>query len=107
MDSNVFDQPEPNTGPMTLEYASNLLGMCKRFELRDHAFGDRELCWFREEVEVADGYFGSGGCEVHIHAEFGGGGSFIGEAAKQLATRGKEAVYERNDETGPDDYRGE
>jgi len=106
MTSNVFNQGEPNTGPMTLEYASNLLGMCTRYELRDHAFGDREVSWLRGDVEVADGYFGGGTAEVHIHIDFSGGGSFTGEDAYKLVERGSEVRMERNDETGPDEYRG-
>ena len=31
-----------------------------RIELRDHAFSDREICWRRGDVEVAEGYFGGG-----------------------------------------------
>lgn len=107
MDSNVFDAPEPDTGPMTLEYASNLLGLCKRMELRDHAFSDREVCWFRGDTEVASGYFGGGTAEVWINSEFNGGGTFKGEDAKKLADRGQEVLIERNDETGPDEYGGQ
>ena len=105
MDSNVFDQPEPNLGPLTFEQASNLLGMCQRGELRDHAFGDRELFWVRSGVEVASGYFGGGKMEVWINEDFGGG-TFEGEEAKKLSVRGSNVKIERNDETGPDRYDG-
>jgi len=105
MDHNVFGQPEPDTEPMTFERASNLLGVCTRYESRDHAFGDREVFWRRGEVEVADGYFGGGDAEVFIHEDFGGG-AFKGDEARRLAERGSMVVLGRNDETGPDEYRG-
>ena len=106
MDSNVFDQdraPEP----MTLEYAKNLLGLCTRIELRDHAFSDREICWRRGDVEVAEGYFGGGTAQVFIHAEFSGGATFEGDDARVLSVRGTNVVIGRNDETGPDEYGGQ
>lgn len=106
MDSNVFDQPEPNTGQLTFAEAMNLLGLCRRYESRDHAFNDREVFWRRDEIEVADGYFGGGTASVYIHADFGGG-TFYGDEARKLVERGSSAVIGRNDETGPDDYRGE
>jgi len=105
MDHNVFDDPEPNTGALTFEEASNLLGMCQRFESRDHAFNEREVFWRRGENEVADGYFGGGSAEVFIAADFGGG-VFKGDEARKLAERGTNPVIGRNDETGPDEYRG-
>jgi hypothetical protein len=91
---------------MTLEEAKQFLGRHKRYESRDHYFGDREIVWVDEdEEEVAGGYFGGGSKSVWIHEEHGGG-SFEGDEAKELVTFGKSVVIGRNDETGPDDYTG-
>jgi len=105
VDNNVFSNETPNTGALTFEEAKNLLGMCKRYESRDHAFNDREVYWRRNGEEVADGYFGGGTGEVYIHEEFGGG-TFIGEEARALVARGIDPEIGRNDETGPDFYAG-
>jgi hypothetical protein len=105
VDKNVFDNEEPTLGPFTYEQALNLLGLCERGELRDHAFGDREVFWIRNGVEVAGGYFGGGNADVWINEEFGGG-SFKGNEARELAARGSNVKIERNDETGPDTYEG-
>jgi hypothetical protein len=105
MERNVFTNEQPIPEPMTFEQAKNLLGMCKRFELRDHAFGDREVYWKREDVEVGEGYFGGGSSEVYINEEFGGV-TFRGEEARALSKCGIDVTIGRNDETGPDIYRG-
>lgn len=106
MDSNIFSNDPPVVGPMTFDQASNILGCCTRYELRDHAFSDREISWFRGEVEVAHGYFGGSSADVRILEEFDGGGSFTGEEAQKLASRGGNVVIDRNDTTGPDEYGG-
>lgn len=103
---NVFDGEAgvPKNG-LTLTEAIELLSKCERRELRDHAFGDREVCWMLQDSEVAEGYFGGGSKDVFIHEEYGGG-SFAGDAAKRLSECGASARFERNDETGPDYYGG-
>lgn len=107
-DSNVFDEGqagEPTNG-LSLQDAIKLLGRCTRYENRDHYFGDREVFWRDiDGEEVADGYFGGGSADVFIHEEYGGG-SFKGSNAKALVTVGKNTVFGRNDETGPDYYGG-
>lgn len=93
---------------MTLEEAKKILDACKRCELRDHAFGDREIYWFDSRgAEVAFGYFGgdSKPC-VGITVEGDeADGEFYGHAARELAKCGQEGAIDRNDETGPDTYR--
>jgi hypothetical protein len=105
VDNNVFNNEPHTPGPLTFEEAMKLLGSCKRYESRDHYFNDREVYWSRGDSEVAEGYFGGGSGSVYIHEEFGGG-SFIGEEARELATRGSDPEIGRNDETGPDFYAG-
>jgi hypothetical protein len=95
---NVFEQN-------TFEKAKALLKTCHRGELRDHAFGDREVFWMQGETEVASGYFGGTTQEVYIHEEFGGG-SFQDHEALELAEQGSDVIITRNDETGPDYYGG-
>jgi hypothetical protein len=88
-----------------------LLSVAKRSELRDHAFGDREVFWdldlvaaedfSREEGSVAGGYFGSGSASLWmVHSTL----SWSGEVARDLAKLGGLGVIERNDSTGPDTY---
>lgn len=104
MERNVFDTPEPKTEGMTFEDAKKILNSCTRYESRDHAFGDREIYWTREDVEVAEGYFGGGSADVFIllpEEEV-----FRGKLARELAKCGAIVHIGRNDETGPDQYRG-
>ena len=103
---NVFDNEEPRTEPMTFEEAKQFLAKCKRMESRDHTFGDREVYWTKDDVEVADGYFASGGiASVYVFTEQVGS-SFRGEEARELVKCGVDVVIGRNDETGPDRYMG-
>ena len=92
------------------EFAKELLALCDRFESRDHYFGDREVYWTYEGVDVAEGYFGGGAADVWVldvtaptdQDRY----SFSGEQARQLSRLGKTVSIGRNDETGPDQYRG-
>lgn len=84
--------------------AKELLAKCKRFELRDHAFGDTEISWFLDQVFVAEGYFAGGQatvCVMHTdcYAEF------EKDEARELRKIGIEGGVERNDETGPEEYQ--
>lgn len=87
---------------MELGEAKELLDACTRHELRDHAFGDMEVSWTKDGIDMADGYFGRSMASVTI----GGGrtGSFSGADAHELASCGTLGVRCRNDETGPDDF---
>lgn len=88
---------------LTLEEAKNLLAQCKRDELRDHAFGDTEICWTNAAgVEVANGYFGGSfpGC-----VDFVGAQTFSGADASALRKLGITGTIERNDSAGPDQYQ--
>ena len=105
MERNVFKNEPPSVEPMTFAEAKNLLGLCKRFESRDHFFSDREVFWKRAGREVAEGYFGGGSADVYIHEEYGGR-SFHGQEAKELVKCGKEVEIGRNDEVGDDIYGG-
>jgi hypothetical protein len=96
---------------MTLEQAKALLEVCVRNELRDHAFGDREIDWqdprllaLGQNAVIATGYFGSRGGEVEIHAE-GGRKTWYGNDADELVGCGILGRISRNDETGPDEYK--
>lgn len=85
---------------MNVAQAANILSECMRDELRDHAFGDREVFWIKGQVTVATGYFGG-----HYSVSFCDGSvSFSGADALFLAEYGTEGDIERNDEMGPDRY---
>lgn len=86
---------------MTFQEAKDLLNTCQRTELRDHAFGDREVYWYKDEEVVADGYFGGTGVSM---VDIIDGGTFQGKEARELALCGTLAEVKRNDSTGPDDY---
>lgn len=92
------------------EYAKELLARCDRAESRDHTFGDREVYWTYNGVDVADGYFGGGSADVYVLDNTsdvdGDRYSFKGEKARELSKLGKTVTIGRNDETGPDEYRG-
>lgn len=103
---------------MTLDEAKKLLNACDRDELRDHAFGDRELSWYRKgtfgtenPVEVAYGYQGSTvGVTIVDEAPPLPGetrkslGSFQGDEAYALLACGTLVNSYRNDETGDDNF---
>jgi hypothetical protein len=98
---------------MTLEEAKMLLTDSVRCELRDHAFGDREVSWYRQDGKmIADGYFGGGkSCVSFIvpRDENSDDGwetlaDFEGEEAQELAKCGTVGQVERNDSTGPPTY---
>lgn len=85
---------------MNFEEAKTLLNSCERSELRDHAFGDTEICWVLDGAEVADGYFGNKIASVSV-----GGRSFFRDEARELRKCGKLVTIERNDTTGPEEYQ--
>ena len=119
---------------MDLTKAKTALEGTVRGELRDHAFGDREVTWFVVKdglvvAQAAEGYFGGGSSGVSVYTtpipyeepwEFGGevGGyvaedlaedayactEFYGRDARELLECGSLSVS-RNDSTGPDTYQ--
>ena len=96
---------------MELFLAKECLNLCEREELRDHAFGDREIVWTFEGQEVAGGYFGSTGQSVWINKLGQPGteiGSFEGDEARELSSCGKLKALHRNDMQGDaiPEYRG-
>lgn len=86
---------------MKLAEAKELLDGTVRTELRDHAFGDAEVSWHKDEVEVASGYFNGTVQEVII---LDGPQTFNSDEAKELRSHGVLGDIERNDETGPVHY---
>ena len=88
---------------MTFEEAKKLLSASIRSECRDHAFGDREVFWEDGNGdEVGGGYFGGGGGSVWI---FGTDYAWAGSEARELSRCGTVGAIDRNDSTGPDEYR--
>jgi len=85
---------------LSFEEAKALLSTCTRSELRDHAFGDREI-YFEDAAgnAVAEGYSGSGDVSIEIS-----GSHFVGIEAQQLILLGHVGAVERNDSSGPDEY---
>lgn len=94
---------------MTFEEAKKILTKADRYELRDHAFGDRELTWYEAdtEKEVASGYVGGGGWSVSINDPSNSENSygFDGDEAKEMVKLGTLKRVSRNDSTGPAIYR--
>lgn len=89
---------------MKIDRAREILNGAIRHELRDHAFGDTEVMWIVDGVEVGGGYFGKTE-EVWVMGSDGEkDGCFTGDYACRLRVCGKSSVIERNDETGPDNY---
>jgi len=86
---------------MDLSDARQRLERTIRHELRDHAFGDREVTWVRGDMTVATGYFGDGNDSVSFDGVIGG--IFHGEDARALLECG-ELYAHRNDTTGPEEY---
>jgi hypothetical protein len=93
---------------MTFEEAEQILSETTRSELRDHAFGDREVFWTKDGVEIAGGYFGGRTADVWIGKGVEGWegptGDFEGLEARKLSQLGTLGVVDRNDETGPEEY---
>lgn len=87
---------------MTIEEAEEFLNACEREELRDHAFGDVEIYWMKDGDEAARGHFGSTDFSVSIYPMES---SFKGAEAQRLRNCGTLKKVERNDETGPDEYK--
>ncbi|MNB58639.1 hypothetical protein D3C87_364630 [compost metagenome] len=87
---------------MTYDEAVKVLAAATRDELRDHAFGDREIYWTNDYGQsVATGYVGSGGCEI----DFTGFELTLEEDQyRDLINLGKVGNVERNDSTGPDEF---
>jgi hypothetical protein len=100
---------------MDLSDARQRLTGTVRHELRDHAFGDREVTWVRhtndvstgfQTIVIATGYFGGGTASVSIvdHISQQPSITFEGDDARSLLDCG-ELKVERNDETGPDTFQ--
>ena len=68
---------------MNIEEAKKILNKCVRSELRDHAFGDREIFWFSGDADkaVATGYVGNGSISVGFTD---GTATFKHDEARQL-----------------------
>lgn len=82
---------------MDLSEARELLKDTARLELRDHAFGDREVTWTKKDGLVAEGYFGGGDAGVWFTYL---PNSFEGDDARTLLECGT-LIVARNDQTGP------
>jgi len=96
--------------PMKLNFnnARAFLNRCTRDELRDHAFGDAEIAFYLDGVEVAGGFIGSSSPTHSVWATEDSGHefeSFTQEQVRELLKCGIRGTVERNDETGPDTFR--
>jgi hypothetical protein len=113
-----FEDVALKHGYSKVELAQIVLSLCEREELRDHAFGDREIIWSFDGAEVAGGYLGSMGSSVWIYRytpvlspddDYETIASFsITDEARELVKCGKLKRIERNDMQGDDipNYRG-
>lgn len=87
---------------LTYDDAVKLLSTSTRDELRDHAFGDREVYWTNSfDQQVATGYVGSGACEIDF---LGFDVRFEEDQYRDLINLGQVGKVERNDETGPEEF---
>ncbi len=93
---------------ISLADAKALLNTCARSELRDHAFGDREVSWTDDDGHELGFYCNSGRAPHMVYVERYEDGKKV-EAAEfhdySLLKCGKSARIERNDSTGPDTYQ--
>ena len=92
---------------VTFEQAKELLAGCERRELKDHAFGDREIYFTKDDKNVAEGYSGSGGPSIMIFGEREDqedATHFNGSEASELNGLGTYMGSERNDSTGPEEF---
>ena len=98
------DVLEATTWPrmeMDFDLAAKTLSESIRDELRDHAFGDKEICWRNNYGQlVATGYVGSSGAECGMA---GFDVSFSEAEARELAKLGTLGQVERNDSMGDDE----
>lgn len=98
------DVIEATTWPrieMTFDLAKAILAESIRDELRDHAFGDKEICWRNNYGQlVATGYVGSSGAECGMA---GFDVSFSEAEARELARLGTLGNVERNDSMDDDE----
>lgn len=85
---------------MNIDQAKEYLADTKRCELRDHSFGDREVFWTINDVEVAHGYFSCSTSYVSI----AGGQKFEDDDAIALEDCGTLDEVWRNDKTGPETF---
>lgn len=92
---------------LTLEQAKTLLNSCDRYELRDHAFGDVEVSWTKDDKDVASGYDGASSTSVYFHdgaCDEPTNVVFRDQEAIELLKCGTLRKVERNDSTGPDEF---
>lgn len=85
---------------MNVDSAKIILNSCTREELRDHAFGDVEIYWFKNGKEIAFGYFGGTAHTVSLSPVT----KFEWAEARELRECGALGHVERNDMTGPDNF---
>ena len=94
---------------MTLDEAKEILNGCIRQELRDHAFGDKEVDWRdKNGVYVANGYFSGSTQKVCFTTQitpYRKHSFFVGDDARILSFCGELGKIERNDETGPGEFK--
>lgn len=91
---------------MDFDVAKQLLNTAVKYELRDHAFGDVEMEWFDGETRVGYGYFSSTHAGVSVtDAATGMTGEFEGHEAHELRKCFASEQTERNDSTGPDEFK--
>ncbi len=95
---------------ISLADAISLLNSCTRGELRDHAFGDREVSWTDDAGNIVGFYCNSGRWPHPVYVtrfdEAGEETETVEFAAtSQIMNTGNVVLIERNDSTGPDEYR--
>ena len=94
-----------------IEELKKLLSESTRSELRDHAFGDREIYWKHPVLgDFAKGYSGPGAPGLFVYdKDDEGAGYEVSETDEvnisDLFKLGIRGQVERNDSTGPDTYQ--
>lgn len=89
---------------MTFKQAKVILNGCTRVELRDHAFGDKEISWYDVAGRlIADGYAGSSSNTFCFDVQIGST-QFTQDETRELFQCGTLGKVKRNDTEGPDVY---
>lgn len=87
---------------MEVAEAKELLDACVREELQDQTFGDAEVFWSRNYIQIADGQFSGEHANVWFKSKDGPTtASFNGDMARELRNCGSKGVvypgpYPRN-----------
>ncbi len=88
---------------MDISVANIVLNLCDRFELHNHAFGDTEITWQYEGLQIGGGFFNDRQQYVWVRMK-NFIGNFLSEDADRLRRCGTLVKVSRNESVGPATY---